>query len=426
MSAVHDDIALKAFAVLPRKLSGPLKPYLKELKRGSWYPDWFADRSMTRAQKAKIDPDADRFIYPDPPKTGWQKKIISITEKDVEHTAAPPLRSVYLINHYLEMALSALDEKNRKDAMKFFGVFSHVIADTAEPIHALDPRVVDLVVPPPEKFIGLELHANIEGLKAKVDIKGYKPKLLGATKEQVAMGAYAGLVAAHKLGSAQAVPIAQALYAGNRNKATALSAKAQNASAKLFADFMLSVLSLHTGGSEGADATLDLRGYPFVSVDMDMLYRYRPMVDISLIPYSGGKSHPLAIIAEGKQKRVKGLGVVGLMAPPHTQDRVREAKIEYHIEPGAYKTFRAKVGLNPLFTRSLCRAVFIVIGDGKTLTSSSELKPGGEAKEITANIKSVRWLTLLMRYTNNPTFEQVMEMHCDWASHGAWANPVLF
>ncbi len=426
MSAVHDAIAKQAWLALPADERGIFEPFLQELHDTSWYPDWFADRSMPATKKAEIDPDADRFIYPPEPDTDDFRKILGLTQ-DEARQGTVPLRSFYLIEYYLNQAVKSLQQGNVRNAVKFCGVYSHVIADMAEPIHALDPAIVDIVVPPPEEHIGMELHANVEGLKAPVDITGYEPRILGKNPGQAVMGAFTGLVRAKRLGASRTVPIVQALYAGDREQATALSTAAQNASARCFADFMHTVLHLHANSSGGNDKTrLDLRDYPHAACEVDMLYRYRPMRDISLIPYSGGKSHPLALMNQhGEIKEVNGLGVVPFLGPPHTPDFERETWIEYLLVPGAYKTFRARVGLNPLFTDCTVRAEFIVLADNRELCRSPGLGPRDAAFELEADLKDATWLTLKMRYTRNATPEDVARLHCAWAGHGVWGEGEL-
>ncbi|OGV31213.1 MAG: hypothetical protein A2020_00485 [Lentisphaerae bacterium GWF2_45_14] len=425
MSNVHDDIALKAFGVLPPVMQKPFAPYINELEKSSWYPDIFADRNMPKKKKALIDPEADRFIYPDPPENRLYKKIMSITRRESEITAMPPLRSVYLIEHYIDRVMESLAAENYKDAIKFLGVFSHLIGDTGEPVHALNPEIIDIVLPPPRKFIGMELHANIEKLSAHVDIASYKPRLLGANKAQIIMGVYEGLSEVRNIGSALAVPITQALYAGKRKKAVELSGLAQSAAAKLFADFMYSVLMLFKKGEQKQSGTLDLRQYPFISCEVDMLYRYRPMIDISLIPYSGGKKYPLSLLTTKGIERVRGIGVLASMAPPYTREHIREARVDYFLVPGAYRRFSARAGLNPLFKKAICGAEFIVTGDGKELFHSQKIDPGNKCVEIDTPLDGVCWLTLLMRYINNPSSDDVQRLHCEWASHGVWADPRL-
>ena len=111
MSGVHDNIALQAFNVLPNGEQKIIRPYLEDLKKSSWYPDFFADRTMPKSVKRKIDPEADRFMYPLPPKSSLYKKILKLTEEE-EKTGVAPLRYVYLIEHYFKNALKSLKSEN--------------------------------------------------------------------------------------------------------------------------------------------------------------------------------------------------------------------------------------------------------------------------------------------------------------------------
>ncbi len=426
MSGVHDSIAMNAFSRLSKNERELFEPYEAELKETSWYPDYFADKSMPQKDKDKIDPDADKFIYPDPPKSAWQCRFEKMASKQT-YSDAPPLKQVYLIRHYLKNAVASLKAGDVKSAVKFCGVYSHVIADICEPIHALSPAMLDIIVPPPQEYIGLELHANVEGLQAPIDIKDYKPKLLGQNLEQAEMGAFAGLIKAHKFGTAQATPIVQALYAGNKGEARALSGKAQSESARHFADFMHTVCALALSETKEKPFALDLRGHPFVECNVDMLYRYAPTIDVSLVPYSGGKLVPLELKNEnGKNEKVKGLGVVPCLGPPFAKDTIRETSIEYCITPGAFKKFTARVGLNPKFSDSVSSAVFSILGDGKELARSAIIEPSAPAVRLEVEIGKIRWLTLSMHYARNPMREDLDRVKkLAWISHGVWAEPQL-
>ena len=244
MSAVHDDIAMQALSVQPETIQKQFQPFIDEFKKSSWYPDNFADSAMSKEEKDKIDTDADRFIYPPPPETEWHKYLSMLGQKNFRYTEADPLSQTYLIGHYLRNAIKSLQDGDVKGAIKFCGVYSHVIADTCEPIHAMSPAMLDIIVPPPSEFLGFELHANVEGLKAPVNIKGYQPKLLGNNQKQAEMGAFAGLINAHKLGASLVTPIVQALYNKDNKTAIMLSSRAQSESAKHFADFIFTVFSI--------------------------------------------------------------------------------------------------------------------------------------------------------------------------------------
>jgi hypothetical protein len=427
MSGVHDAIALQALAVLPAAEQRFFGPQRAALARSSWYGDDFADPTMSDEAKRKIDPEADRFIEPLPPRTATYRKILKLTEREAENSVAP-LRSIPAIEFFLRHAVDCVRSGEACAATKLCGAFSHIIGDTGEPIHAVPPAVVDRVLPPPLKYIGMELHAGIEGLKAPVKITGYRPRLLGSTVPQAVMGVYAGMVELKKYGAAQVVPITQALYAGNRKKAVKLSQLAQNQSARLTADFMHTAFHL-ANHADGKPLPLDLSVYPWVQCKVDMLYRYQPLKDVSLVPYSGGKLHPLTLVGakRGTVERVHGLAMIPYLGPPWVKEHFRESQIEYFLLPGAFRTFRARVGGNPLFQESICKAVFRVLGDGKELYRSPVLGRTDRPVAVEVPLGRTTWLTLAMHYTeeSNASREDFDRLHVRYALHGVWAEPRL-
>ncbi|MCF6175341.1 MAG: NPCBM/NEW2 domain-containing protein [Victivallaceae bacterium] len=454
MSAVHDEIAMQALSVQTTAVKEQFESYLHEFKESSWYPDYFADRSMSKVKKDKIDPEADRFIYPLPPTDEWHKRLEKLAEACYAYSDAEPLSQVYLISFYLKNAIECLQQGDIKSAIKFCGVYSHLIGDTCEPIHAMSPALLDVIVPPPPEFLGFELHANVEGLKAPVNITGYQPKLLGKNLKQAEMGAFAGLIQSHKFGAAQATPIVQTLYAKDKEKATALSSLAQSESARHFADFIFTVFAIANGDANEQVHHCDLCELPYIGNSVDMLYRYQPIIDASLVPYSGGKMHPLSlqtdirlantasnsatIVATEADKAnyannqmqiesVHGFGVVPPLGPPFTDDHIRNADIEFFIVPGAYSEFSATVGLNPLFTESMPSAKFQIMTDGEIVAESVIFKPGDQSQNIVAKIGNARFLTLRMSYVHTPQPEQLTRVssHLAWVSHGVWRDPCL-
>ena len=427
MSGVHDKIALGALAVLPRDAQRLFRPWIEDLRKSSWYPDNFADKNMSAKAKRKIDPEADRYIYPAPGRQKWIQELIRMSKKDY-FCDAKPAEQVHLIGYYLENAFKSLRAGDIKSAVKYCGVYSHVIADTGEPVHAINAQLIDRLVPPPKRYVGFELHANTEGLYAPVRIKGYKPTLLGNNLRQVEMRAYAGLVKAHQFGAALIVPIVQALYAGKRKTAVQLSSMAQSCSAKLFADFLFSVYHIYKNGEKEGGHSLDLRSYPWLNCEIDMLYRYQPLVDVSLMPYSGGKFKPLglSIGTGGRIKRVQGLGVVPFLGPPLDSPLKREASVEYLLFPGAFNAFHAFAGLNPFFDKSSIPVEFAVFGDNRELFRSGPIGLKDKAVEIRVSVKGIRRLKLAMFYLRGPKSMEIQRFaKFGWISHGVWGYPVL-
>jgi len=424
MSAVHREIALAALAMLAPRERKLFEPCDDELAKASEYPDIFADTSMSEAAMAAIDPDAALLVYPKSPDDALSSKIARITERQ-SMLGAVPLRQAHLIGYYLNGALQAFKDGKPSLAAKLCAVYSHVIGDIGEPIHALHPSIVDAVLPPPPKFQGLELHACIEGLKAPVE-PNRKPKVLGVNSSAAEMGAYAALESCRALGASLAVPIAKALYEGRKAEAIRLSSIAQSASSEAFADFLHTVAVLARGGSGLGAGALDLRVQPFAFAEMDMLYRYRPSIDRSLIPYSGGKTKPLTIVGrDGERQRVKGIGMIASCAPPFSRDARRRGYVEYYLAPGAFSKFRALTGLNPLFEDAFVPATFRVYAEERIVAETKPLEPGANAVEIDADIRGARWLGLELEYAANPSSQDVARLRCRWASHGVWAFPSL-
>lgn len=427
MSNVHDKIASGALTALPNDAKRLFRPWVDDLRKSSWYPDQFANKNMSAKQKRKIDPEADRYIYPAPGRQKWIQELIRMSKKDY-FCEAKPVEHVHLIEYYLGHALKSLQAGDIKSAVKFCGVYSHVIADIGEPVHAISAKLIDRLIPPPKCCLGLELHANTENLNAPVRIKGYKPSLLGNNLRQIEMRAYAGLVKAHRLGAALIVPIVQALYAGKRNEAVRLSSLAQSYSAKLFADFLFSVYHIYIHGEKEGGRSLDLRSYPWLNCEIDMLYRYQPLMDVSLIPYSGGKSKPLGLrVGTGGQiRRAQGLGVAPFLGPPLDSPLKREAAVEYLLFPGAFNEFHALAGLNPFFDKSSIPVEFAVFGDNRELFRSGAIGLKDKAVEIRVAVRGVRRLKISMFYLRGPKNTDIQRFpKCGWVSHGVWGFPVL-
>jgi hypothetical protein len=433
MSQVHDAIVLAAFSVQENKIKKVFNPYIEELKESSWYPDKAGDIR-------KNDPQNVRFLWPRPPKTSWQKKLarISLTSKFWTWCGEPPLNYAYLCRHYLENAVRSLKIGDIKSAVKFCGVYSHLIADVIEPGHAVFDWAIDIFAPFSCQNPSGEMFTNKECLRGPVSIKGYHPKLLGKNIKQAELGAIADLLEGSRFGAALAIPVENAIYSNKIKKATQFLCRAHNESAKKFADFLYTVFYLANQHKKDFDRCLDLCRHPFIFAEISCFCRFRPLVDIFLDPscfrteadfnsYSVGtfilKPQPLSLLSKDKKKAEK---VHGLCVMP--KDIRSEAIVEYLLAPGAYSKFSAKVGFNPTFKKSLSfiSAVFTVLGDGKVLARSKAVRFGEAPVLLQAELGRTRFLTLSMRYSGNlSSKEQKMFRRYTSAVHGVWAEPVL-
>jgi len=425
MSQVHDAIGLAALSVQNDEIRGVFNPYIEDLVKSSRYPD------MT-AKVRKTNPEDARFLYPSHPKTAWQRKLdrIGLKHKFWTWCGEPPFNYAYLCGHYLQNAVRSLKTGDIESAIKFCGVYSHVIADIIEPGHAVFDWALDIFAPACFQDASGEIYTNKECLQGPVDIKGYCPRLLGKNIKQAEMASVTAIIKGSRFGAALAVPLEKALYSGKIKEARRLSSCAQNEAARQFADFVHTAFHLAGQKKKNFDHCLDICKHPFITAEISCLCRFRPLVDVFLDPSTFDEAHfilktkPLTLLSEdgGRIEHVHGLCVI-------PKDIRSEATVDYLLVPSAYSRFSARVGFNPTFKQSLSfvSAVFTVLGDGRELARSRRVRLGEAPVHIQAELGGTRFLTLSMRYSGRfSSKEQETFQSCTSAAHGVWAEPVLY
>jgi len=419
---VHKYIVKKSFDLLPDEIKKKWKDGKIFMLETCMYPDIYADRSSLGNKK-----DILKYIEPHPPKTKWYKDLIKKIEKKpvVNISDVVAEKSIYIFSHYLKKTICALKKENYKEAGKFAGVFSHVIGDLAQPIHLLNPAIIDLIIKVPEKYISFELHSGIEGISGFPEIKNYSPEILGSSVAQAIMGLYKKIKIMSEEARYTTIPIVEAIYSGNRKRAKEITKMSVEYAIKVFADFLFTCWMLSKNEKINS-LPLDLTEYPYISSEIDMLYRYKPLKNISLIPYSGGKYYPLSLREKNRKiVKVEGFGVIPYLGPkktPMKEIKEREAKIEFFIWPGSYSFFKVKAGLNPLFKESKGKVIFRIFAEDELIFKTSPISPKNSCVEIKINLpEKIHFLTLSMLTVKEPP-APLSKTH----PHGVWAYPTLF
>ncbi len=423
----HKNIAARGFDLLPAGIKKEWKNGKQFVLKTCMYPDIFADRGLSEEEKERRDPDFDNaFLEPLPPKAAWYRELSRKVNglPSASFSEIIPENRIYIYSYFMEKTVDSLKKGDREKAARFAGVLSHTIGDTAQPIHLVNSRTLDALIKCPDEFLGFELHAGIEGITGKPVIRNYEPELLGSTRSQALMGFYKKtLIMAEECRYTTPLMV-RAVYSHNPEEAVRLAGISVKQATLVFADFLRTAWAL--ANSEDIQARpFSLTEYPCISSTVDMLYRYRPMKNISLIPYSGGKSYPLTVLNKaGNKVTVTGLGVVPYLGPLKTSAgtvKERDARVEYLLCSGSYTSFRATVGLNPLFKESRGRVVFRVFADGRMIGKSGEFCPGKPAEELKAKIPcNAHFLTLSMLTVEEPP-PSLAQTH----PHGVWVNPIL-
>jgi hypothetical protein len=389
--------------------------FIKEdILKTCMYPDIYADR--------KVEKSLIEYLPPLPPKTKWYKKLLKKLEKNpVKILSFHPAENIYLIEFYFRKVIYFLRKKDYKKASEFSGIFSHFIGDFLQPIHTLNPSFIDFLTDIPEKYLPVELHCKVESISPDIKIREkYKPEILGSEIKIATLKFYSKIYNSMEEIRKNVLKMVELLYKKNNKKVEKYAEIAVLKSIYLFSDFLLTSIFLSRNKIK-ENSSISLIDFPYINCNIDMLYRYRPMKNLSLIPYSG-KSYPLKLKINGKIKNVNGLGVfpyVGPVIPGEKKER--DASIEYFILPKTFNKFKAICGLNPLFKNSSGKVIFRVFSNDRIIfkTEKIGIKDNSIFLEIDLPEDTI-FLTLSMLTVEEPE-PPIWVNH----PHGIWAEPEL-
>lgn len=422
---MHRFIAGRGFDLLPGEIKERWKARGSILKTCQ-YPDIFADRNIRKEEKEKIDPEADLYLEPAPPETIWYRQLLRKSRAGpVKYLADITAEErIYILFHYLKNTIACLKRGDPKRAAKFAGVLSHYVGDLVQPIHLLNPQVIDLLIEVPEKFMSFELHSGIESISGYPQTGDYEPEILGDNFARALMGLYRKLTRITEAARYTTIPLIKAVYASQAEETVKLAEKSVRSATIVFSDFLRTAWAL-AHNEKIIPRPLDLADYPWIGATVDMLYRYRPIRNFSLIPYSNGKKLPLTLLDENrKPMRVSGLGVIPYLGPLKTVARTikaRDARVDFLVWPGSYSKLKAKVGLNPLFRERNGQVVFRVFADDKLIGKRGPFSPADPYADFAVALpQKMHFLTLSALTTVEPS-QPTVTHH----PHDVWADPVL-
>ncbi len=304
-----------------------------------------------------------------------------------------------LLRFFMDKAVGSLKDNRVGDAARYTGTISHMLEDWGCPAHsAPDDNMFTLFkqfLPPPEKWEDSLLHSPIENGKFDVDLKDYKPRLLGTSVEEAA---YIILHASHKdtvFARSQIVPIMQGLYNNDDDAVNHAQQKAALRNARMVADACYTLVCIAKGKVSPDEASafqkLDIsRFYPKEAPDF-----YFPQSSFFGKPYwgysttgkilkNGTEAMPLKLqLQKDKNTDIKcGIG---------TGTR---STLTYLIPTDVYKTFQVTAGLHPEFGAN-GSVIFEVKGDNRTLKKTEPLSGKDIAQLIEVPLAGVTNLQLI-------------------------------
>lgn len=301
------------------------------------------------------------------------------------HDVNPPEQSAKALLWYLDQIAGHLETGEIDEAMKFLGVLCHWNEDPGCPSAHSSP-VTELqlktLLPPPKDKARFNYLFGAGGImdvgKYRIPQVEYRPRLLGRTREEIALRIYQHQRLLKRHAAAHIVPIVQDMMHGDGSKAEEHRAEAALANAKHTADVIYSVVCLATRRFDEGAETWDSQ--PLT----DWLPEFRGRMiphPYYVSPFLVNQSmdakrqlHPLqfpATNAGGDPQTVNhGYG----MGTPFSLDFV--------LSPGTvFDRFRCKVGLHPTAGPDAAVA-FVVLVNGKELHRTGPVFAGQPAQMI--------------------------------------------
>ncbi|HUU58667.1 MAG TPA: NPCBM/NEW2 domain-containing protein [Phycisphaerae bacterium] len=319
---------------------------------------------------------------------------------------------------YARRVIANLRKGDLPEAGRFAGVFSHYLADFAQPAHYYELDVPRLL-PAPRNMANCNLHRMIEDIESTVERISYRARLLGASLAEFVFRFEGRLAKLHEMAVAAIVPMLTQIYRRRNDRAAKVFDGIVAETARVFADFCYSACALAAGDLPNRVtaplASCDLREIAPHAFDVEYNHGYRPLVDaITVGNYE--RAQPLRLLVR-RRGRAAAEVVTGICVIPHALPvggATAPAMLEYRLPAGTFRRFEASVGLLAAVERQAkCR--FEVVADGRCVYRSGFLTAKDAARPVRVDVGGVRRLRLLARSDGST----------DKLAYAIWAAPRL-
>ena len=304
--------------------------------------------------------------------------------------------------HYVTQAAEQIRAGNADEASRYAGCLLHFLEDCGSPAHSIpgdnQHGLMKDLIAVPEAFRDRPLHGLIEDGQLRLDLAGYKPRLLGTTPEEATFHLVERLHFAVRNARSQVIPILQGVFAKDQPAMDAGRRKAATVDAQISAD------ALHTILCIGKNRFDDAEKVQLENVDMVALtpleviaQSYFPQNAFFSNPYFGCPT-PNGVLKDGTEKQPLVLKVMengalaertfarGLGLGTHT-------RVSYALPARTYDRFECRVGLHaPLGAEG--SVAFRIYADGEAVYDSGIITGADASRKVSLPIWRVRELSL--------------------------------
>lgn len=304
--------------------------------------------------------------------------------------------------HYFTQAVEKARAGELNEASRYAGCLLHFLEDCGSPAHSIpgdnQHGLMHDLLAVPEIFKDRPLHGLIEGGSLKLDLAGYRPRLLGTTPEEAITHLTERLHAAIRNARAQLIPILQGVFANQQEAIDAGRRRAATIDAQVAADALHTIFSMAKGHFDEAEKTAlekvnlgDLTPLEVISQS------YFPQNTYFSNPYFGFPT-PDGILKDGIDRQPLVLRVVenggtlektfarGYGVGTHT-------RLSYRLPEKVYDRFECALGLHPALGGA-GSVTFRIYADGEAVFDSGILTGNDTARMVNIPVWRVKELSI--------------------------------
>ncbi len=337
------------------------------------------------------------------------------------HDVNPPEQSATALLWYLDRIVANLETGETDEAMKFLGVLCHWNEDPGCPSAHSSP-VTELqlktLLPPPKDKARFNYLYGAGGImdtgSYQIPLVPYRPRLLGRTREEIALRIYQHQRMLKQNAAAHIVPIVQDMMHGDGTKADEHRSAAALANAKHTADIIYSVMCLATNQFD--------RTAPFGHEQplTDWLPEFRGR----MIPQPYYVSPFLVNQAMDARRQLHPLQFPGKSSATspqpveHGYGMGTPFSLDFVLAPGSvFNRFTCQVGLHPTAGEN-GSVQFAVVANGKELHRTKPVRSGETPHNIAVELPETDVLRLSL---------QTIAVDGSDSSHNltVWGTPTL-
>lgn len=305
--------------------------------------------------------------------------------------------------HYLSQAIAQLRAGDLDDASRWAGCVLHFIEDCGSPAHTVpgdnQHGMMKDFLEVPEQFRDRPLHSLIESGQLKLDLAGYRPRLLGTTAPEAASNLIERINFAIRNARGQVIPILQGVFKDDQPAIDAGRRKAATVDAQVSADMLYTLLCIAKNRFDDPAETAALEQVAMVQLTpLEVINQsYFPQFSYFSNPYFGYPTRN-GILKDGTTRvplelKVKASGSTATPWFPDGFGVGTHTRLTWNVPANIYDRFTCQLGLHASLGAE-GSVNFRIYADGVAVFESGNLTGEDTARTVDLPLPNVQELSI--------------------------------